>query len=87
MQGWSEPKKLNSGGIDASNFFDDKGKVYVRHNDAPEKGKQLYNGHRVIKVWEYDVEEDQVIAGTDKMIVDDGVDISEKTIWIEAPPI
>ena len=87
MKGWGSPKKLDFGGIDPSIFFDDDGKAYVVHNDAPDKGKELYNGHRVIKIWEYDIENDQVIAGTDKIIVDGGVDITEKPIWIEAPHI
>lgn len=85
--GWSEPIKLDFGGIDPSIFFDENGKGYIVHNDAPDKGKELYNGHRVIKIWEYDVENDKVIPGTDKIIVDGGVDINEKPIWIEAPHI
>jgi xylan 1,4-beta-xylosidase len=84
-KGWGSPIKLDFNGIDPSIFFDDNGKGYVVHNDAPDKGKELYNGHRVIKVWEYDLEKDQVIAGTDKIIVDGGVDLSKKPIWIEAP--
>ncbi|WP_346857944.1 glycoside hydrolase family 43 protein [uncultured Draconibacterium sp.] len=84
-KGWGDPIKLAFGGIDPSIFFDDNGKAYIVHNDAPERGKELYNGHRVIKVWEYDVEKDQVIEGTDKIIVDGGVDLSKKPIWIEAP--
>lgn len=87
FQGWSEVYKLKFNGIDPSLFFDDNGKAYVVHNDAPDRGKELYNGHRVIKIWEYDVENDQVIAGTDKIIVDGGVDLSRKPIWIEAPHI
>ena len=86
-QGWSDPYKLEFGGIDPAMFFDDNGKAYVVHNDAPDKGKELYNGHRVIKIWEYDLEADQVIKGTDKIIVDGGVDITQKPIWIEAPHI
>lgn len=85
MQGWSDPIKLNFEGIDPSIFFDDNGKAYIVHNDAPKKA--LYEGHRVIKVWEYDVEKDQVIPGTDKVIVNGGVDIKKKPIWIEAPHI
>ncbi|SFD93288.1 glycoside hydrolase family 43 protein [Flavobacterium phragmitis] len=84
-KGWGSPIKLAFDGIDPSIFFDDNGKGYVVHNDAPDKGKELYNGHRVIKVWEYDLEKDQVIPGTDKIIVDGGVDLSKKPIWIEAP--
>ncbi|MGM0620516.1 MAG: glycoside hydrolase family 43 protein [Bacteroidota bacterium] len=87
FEGWSDPYKLDFNGIDPSMFFDDDGKAYVVHNDAPDRGKELYNGHRVIKIWDYDVENDQVIAGTDKIIVDGGVDLSEKPIWIEAPHI
>ncbi len=87
LQGWSEPKKLNFNGIDPCIFFDDDGKAYVVHNDAPDQGKELYNGHRVIKIWEYDMVNDQVIAGTDKIVVDGGVDLSDKPIWIEAPHI
>lgn len=87
LLGWSDPIKLNFNGIDPSIFFDNDGKAYIVHNDAPDKGKELYNGHRVIKVWEYDVEKDQIVAGTDKIIVDGGVDITKKPIWIEAPHI
>lgn len=86
-QGWSDPYKLQFNGIDPSLFFDDDGKAYVVHNDAPDAGKELYNGHRVIKMWEYDLENDQVISGTDKIIVNGGVDLSKKPIWIEAPHI
>jgi xylan 1,4-beta-xylosidase len=86
-EGWSEPIKLNFDGIDPSIFFDEDSKAYVVHNDAPDKGTELYNGHRVIKVWEYDVENDQVIPGTDQIIVNGGVDISKKPVWIEAPHI
>lgn len=86
-QGWSDPIKLKFGGIDPSVFFDDDGKAYIVHNDAPAKEAELYNGHRVIKIWEYDVASDQVIPGTDKIIVNGGVDIAQKPIWIEAPHI
>lgn len=87
FKGWSDPIKLKFNGIDPSMFFDEDGKAYVVHNDAPDQGKELYNGHRVIKIWDYDVENDQVIAGSDKIIVDGGVDLSKKPIWIEAPHI
>lgn len=87
LKGWSEVQKLNFGGIDPSLFFDDDGKAYVIHNDAPDRGKALYEGHRVIKIWDYDMEKDQVVAGSDLIIVDGGVDITRKPIWIEAPHI
>jgi alpha-N-arabinofuranosidase len=84
-QGWSEVKKLNFDGIDPSIFFDDDGKAYIVHNDAPPKGTEQYSGHRVIKIWDYDLEKDQIVAGSDKIIVNGGVDISQKPIWIEGP--
>ncbi len=87
LKGWSDPIKLKFDGIDPSIFFDDNGKAYVVHNDAPNKGDELYSGHRVIKVWEYDLENDQVIPGSDQIIVNGGVDITKKPIWIEAPHI
>jgi len=85
MKGWGNPIKLGFGGIDPCIFFDDNGKGYVVHNDAPDQGKELYTGHRVIKIWEYDVENDKVIPGSDKIVVDGGVDLAKKPIWIEAP--
>lgn len=86
-EGWSDPIKLDFQGIDPAIFFDDDGKAYVVHNDAPNRGEELYQGHRVIKIWEYDVENDKVVIGTDKIIVNGGVDLSKKPIWIEAPHI
>lgn len=86
-KGWSDVKKLNFEGIDPAIFFDDDGKAYIVHNDAPAAGKEQYNGHRVIKIWDYDLEKDQVVAGSDKIIVDGGVDITQKPIWIEGPHI
>jgi len=86
-KGWSEVQKLNFEGIDPSIFFDDDGKAYIVHNDAPPQGTEQYNGHRVIKIWDYDLEKDQVVAGSDKIIVNGGVDLSQKPIWIEGPHI
>ena len=67
--GWSDPIKLQFEGIDPSLFFDDNGKAYVVHNDAPAKANERYSGHRVIKIWDYDVENDKVVPGTDRIIV------------------
>lgn len=84
MKGWSDAIKLDFGGIDPDIFFDDDGKAYIVHNDAPVK--ELYSGHRAIWIRQYDVEKDRVF-GEPKVIVDGGVDISKKPIWIEAPHI
>lgn len=87
FKGWSDPYKLNFEGIDPSLFFDEDGKGYVVHNDAPDPGTAQYPGHRVIKVWDYDVEKDQVVPGSSKIVVSGGVDITKKPDWIEAPHI
>ncbi len=85
--GWSDPVKLEFDGIDPALFFDEDGRAYLVHNDAPDAGKELYSGHRVIRIWDYDLENDRVIPGTDKIIVDGGVDIAQQPIWIEGPHI
>lgn len=87
LKGWSDPIKLDFNGIDPSLFFDDNGKAYVVHNDAPAPGKELYNGHRVIKIWEYDLATDKIVPNSDKIIVDGGTDLKQKPIWIEGPHI
>ena len=61
-EGWSDPIKLHFNGIDPSIFFDDDGKAYIVHNDGPKKS--LWKGHRVIKLWEYDVETDFSFGAT-----------------------
>ena len=85
LKGWSDPIALQFGGIDPAMFFDTDGKAYVVHNDAPVQAQ--YDGHRVIKIWEYDTTTDQVIPGSDQVIVDGGVDITQQPIWIEGPHI
>src|SRR5690606_19840469 len=77
-QGWSDPIKLAFNGIAPALFFDEDGKGYVIHNDAPAKDQELYSGHRVIKIWDYDVENDRVVPGSDVVIVNGGVDLAKK---------
>jgi len=84
---WSDPTLLPEiNGIDPDLFFDDDGRVYITHNGEPEGGP-LYEGHRAIWQWEYDLQADAVIEGSGRMIVNGGVDLSKKPIWIEAPHI
>lgn len=54
------------------------------HNDAPE-GEALYEGHRAIWLWEFDLTNKKVLADSGHMIIDGGVDLSKQPIWIEAP--
>lgn len=84
---WSKPHFLPEiGGIDPDIFFDDDGKTYIAHNNAPE-GEPLYQGHRAIWLWEYDLETKQVIKESGRVIVNGGTDLSKNPIWIEAPHI
>lgn len=81
----SEPIRLGFNGIDPSLFFDDDGKAYIVHNDK--SPNPLWEGHRTIKMWEYDVENDRLIPGSDHIIVDGGTKFHKKPYWIEAPHI
>jgi xylan 1,4-beta-xylosidase len=81
---WSDPIWLpEADGIDPSIFFDDDGKVYILHNGPP-PGESLYDGHRSIWMWEYDPVAKKLL-GTETIIVDGGVDITQEPVWIEAP--
>lgn len=83
---WSEPITLPKvGGIDPSLFFDDDGKAYIVHNDAPE-GTPEWEGHRAIWIHDFDTETDSTF-GDRKVILDGGVDRSTKPVWIEGPHI
>lgn len=82
--GWSDPVWLPEvGGIDPSFLFDADGKAYIVNNDAPE-GSPLYDGHRAIYIHDFDWKTGKVV-GEQKMIVNGGVDIDEKPVWIEGP--
>ena len=82
---WSEPILLPQvQGIDPSLLFDDDGRAYIVNNDDAPGGKPEYDGHRTIRIVEYDVENDCTI-GERKVIVDKGVDPAAKPIWIEGP--
>ena len=82
---WSNPAKLPQlNGIDPSIFFDDNGKSYIVYNSIPPENKSLYDGHRTIRMIEFDAENLKV-TGEEKIIVNGGTDISKKPVWIEGP--
>ena len=82
---WSDPIWLPQiGGIDPDLFFDDDGKVYIAHNDAP-PGEPLYDGHRAIWLWQYDPVAQAVLTDSRRLLVNGGVDIASRPIWIEGP--
>jgi len=82
---WSNPVKLpRLNGIDPSIFFDDNGKSYIVYNSIPPDNKSLYDGHRTIRLLEFDAATLQV-TGEEKIVVNGGTDISKKPVWIEGP--
>jgi len=84
---WSNPIWLKEvRGIDPSIFFDDDGKAYITYNSDPPDNRSLYDGHRTIRIITYDIAAQQTI-GDNQIIVNGGVDITKKPIWIEAPHI
>ena len=83
---WSNPVWLPEvKGIDPSLFFDADKAYIVYNSDAPDN-KPLYSGHRTIRVYEFDPINLKVL-GEEKQLVNGGVDISKKPVWIEGPHI
>jgi len=81
---WSAPVWLGEiDGIDPSFFFDDNGKAYIVNNGPPD-GAPLYDGHRAIWIQEFSLATNKLV-GPRKVIVNGGVDIAKKPIWIEGP--
>lgn len=82
---WSDPIMLPEvGGIDPSFFFDEDGKAYIVNNDDAPDYKPEYDGHRTIRVQEFDVANDCTV-GERKILVNKGVHPEENPIWIEGP--
>lgn len=85
---WSDPVKIPQvRGIDPSLYFDSTtDKSYIIYNsDAPDN-KPQYSGHRTIRMYEFDYKNLKVM-GEEKILVNGGVDISTKPVWIEGPHI
>lgn len=80
---WSDPVWFDFEGIDPSIFWDDDGKAYIVNNGAPNETSR-YDGHRAIWVQEFDYKTLKLV-GERTQIVNGGVDISKKPIWIEGP--
>ncbi len=82
---WSDPVFLPdlNGGIDPSIFFDDDGKAWIVNNGPPE-GRPLYEGHRAIWIQQYDPATGRTV-GPRSVLVNGGVDISKRPVWIEGP--
>ena len=84
---WSDPVWLPQiGGIDPSLFFDDGGKAFLIYNSAAPDNRPLYDGHRTIRMHEFDPRRLNV-TGTERILINGGTDITKKPVWIEGPHI
>lgn len=84
---WSDPVMLPEvQGIDPSLFFDDDGRAYIVNNDDAPDGRPEYDGHRTIRLVEYDTRA-QRCTGERTIIVDKGSRPEERPIWCEGPHI
>lgn len=79
---WSDPVWFEFDGIDPSIFWDGD-KAYIVNNGPPNEPPR-YDGHRAIWVQEFDHRK-QKLVGERTQIVNGGVDLSTKPIWIEGP--
>jgi xylan 1,4-beta-xylosidase len=83
---WSDPVWLPQvGGIDPSLYFDDDGRAWVLNNDAP-IGRPLYDGHRAVWIQQFNAATLETF-GPRTLIIDGGVDITTRPVWIEGPHI
>lgn len=84
---WSDPIWLNFDGIDPSLFFDEStGRAWILNNGEPPDNKPLYSGHRAIWIQEWDIPSKRP-KGPRKIIINGGVDLDKKPVWIEGPHI
>lgn len=82
---WSNPVSLPQvNGIDPSIFFDDNGKAYVVFNSIPPNNISMHDGHRTIRMFEFDAVNLKVI-GEEKLLINGGTDMAKKPVWIEGP--
>jgi alpha-N-arabinofuranosidase len=79
---WSDPIWLPFEGIDPSLYWEGD-KAYIVNNRAPNEPPR-YDGHRAIWVQEYDRRAGRMV-GPSTQIVNGGVDLATKPVWIEGP--
>ncbi len=81
---WSNPTWLPFEGIDPSIYWEGD-KAYIVNNRAPAEPPR-YDGHRAIWIQEYDWRAGKMV-GDSTQLINGGVDISKKPVWIEGPHI
>lgn len=84
---WSNPVKIPEvNGIDPSLFFSKEGKAYIVYNSIPPNNVSLHDGHRTIRMYEFDAANLKVV-GEEKLLINGGTDMAKKPVWIEGPHI
>ena len=81
---WSNPIWLPFEGIDPSIYWEGD-RAYIVNNRAPDEAPR-YDGHRAIWIQEYDWRAGKMV-GESTQLINGGVDISKKPVWIEGPHI
>lgn len=79
---WSDPAWFEFDGIDPSIFWEGD-KAYIVNNGVPNEPPR-YDGHRAIWVQEFDYKQLRMV-GERTQIVNGGVDLAKKPVWIEGP--
>ncbi|WP_375271064.1 glycoside hydrolase family 43 protein [Sphingomonas sp.] len=81
---WSNPTWLPFEGIDPSIYWEGD-RAYIVNNRAPEEPSR-YDGHRAIWIQEFDWRARKMV-GPSTQLINGGVDLSKKPVWIEGPHI
>ncbi len=81
---WSDPVWLPFEGIDPSIYWEGD-KAYIINNRAPNEPPR-YDGHRALWIQEFDWRSGKMV-GESTQLVNGGIDISKKPVWIEGPHI
>ncbi len=83
---WSKPIAIPQiDGIDPSLFFE-KDKCYIIYNSIAPNNQPLYDGHRTIRMFEFDINQFEVV-GEEIILINGGSNLKSKPIWIEGPHI
>jgi xylan 1,4-beta-xylosidase len=81
---WSNPVWLPEiEGIDPSIYFEND-KAYIMYNSIPPNNISMHDGHRTIRMNEFDIKTLKVISDN-KIIVNGGTDMAKKPVWVEGP--
>ena len=81
---WSNPTWLPFEGIDPSILWEGD-RAYIVNNRAPNEPSR-YDGHRAIWIQEFDWRAGKMV-GPSTQLINGGVDLSKKPVWIEGPHI